>query len=95
MIDTDGTLAEFDKPGFIDMLAETVRESAGVDNTWAKYNAIHADGAHGHVLITRKVQLGGEDKTLVLSIDLAQEDARWQVTREVIFVRPNPDGMPQ
>ena len=94
MIDTDGNLNRFDKRGFIDMLAATVREAGRPASTWAQYNAVEANGDQGHVLITRKVQLGGEDKVLVLSIDLRHEDGRWQVTREVIFARPNPDGTP-
>ena len=94
MIDTDGNLARFDKPSFIEMLSDTVRQSGQPASTWAHYDAVDANGDHGHVLITRKVRLHGEDKVLVLSIDLVHEDARWQVTREVIFARPNLDGTP-
>ncbi|MCV0429205.1 MAG: hypothetical protein K5905_27460 [Roseibium sp.] len=91
MIDTDGNLAQADKPAFIAMLKELIEGSAGIDNTWAEYNAIEAEGEKGHVLITRKVTLGGEARILVLSIDLVFEDARWQVVREVIFSRPNSE----
>ena len=91
MIDTDGNLAQADKPAFIAMLKEMIDANKGVDNSWAEYNAIEAEGENGHVLVTRKVTLGGENRILVLSIDLVFEDRRWQVIREVIFSRPNPD----
>jgi hypothetical protein len=91
LIDTDGNLAQADKPSFIAMLKEMIEANAGVDNTWAEYNSIDADGNSGHVLITRKVTIGGERRVLVLSIDLTFEDARWQVVREVIFSRPDVD----
>ena len=94
MIDTDGKLSGADKPAFISMLREMVDTSSGAANTWAHYNVIEAAGDRGHVLITRKVNLGGDDRILVLSIDLVFEDARWQVIREVIFSRPNPDPTP-
>lgn len=91
MIDTDGNLMQSDKPGFIAMLQEMVDSNDGAANTWAEYNSIEANGDNGHVLITRKVNLGGDNRILVLSIDLLFEDNRWQVTREVIFARPNPE----
>ena len=94
MIDTEGNLSNFDKPAFVDMLAATVREAGRPASRWARYNAIQANGDHAHVLITRKAHLGGADKVLVLSIDLVHQEDRWQVTREVIFVRPIPDGSP-
>ncbi len=39
--------------------------------------------------MTRKVNLTGEENILILSIDLVHLDGRWQVTREVIFSRPD------
>ncbi|WP_136660205.1 hypothetical protein [Nitratireductor sp. XY-223] len=94
MIDTDGNLTRADKPTFIAMLKEMVDQSDGAANDWAEYNVVEASGDAGHVLITRKVNLGGDDRILVLSIDLVFENDRWQVTREVIFARPNPDPTP-
>ena len=94
MIDTDSNLIQHDKPGFIAMLKGMVANNDGKPNKWAKYNSITADGDHGHVLITRKVAMGDDDRILVLSIDLLFEDDRWQVTREVIFNRPNPEPTP-
>lgn len=94
MIDTDYNMIQHDKPGFIAMLEGMIDANRGAPNTWAHYNAIEANGTDGHVLITRKVKMGDADRVLVLSIDLALEDDRWQVTREVIFSRPNPEPTP-
>lgn len=94
MIDTDSNLIQHDKPGFIAMLKGMVANNDGKPNKWAEYNSISANGNHGHVLITRKIAMGDDDRILVLSIDLLFEDDRWQVTREVIFNRPNPEPTP-
>lgn len=94
MIDTDGNLMQSNKADFIAMLQDMVDRNNGAANTWAEYNAVEANGDRGHVLITRKVDLGGENRILVLSIDLVFEDDRWQVTREVIFSRPNTETTP-
>ncbi len=92
MIDPKGTASRFDKPAFMAMLNETVSGTDPDDHRWAQYNSVEAEGNHGHVAITRKVPLGGDNMILNLSIDLIFEDCRWQVTREVIFARPNPDA---
>ena len=44
---------------------------------------------NAHVIISRKNNLSGRDQILLLSIDLIFEDNRWQVIREVIFLRPD------
>ncbi|WP_300019393.1 hypothetical protein [uncultured Roseobacter sp.] len=90
MIDPDNNLIQHDKDGFISMLQAMNDDTTGNPNTWAEYHDIEASGNVGHVLITRKVHLGGDDRILVPSIDLLFEDDRWQVTREVIFARPDP-----
>lgn len=94
MIDTDNNLTQANKPESIAMLKDMLERDNGTTNTWAEYNSVEADGDTGHVLITRKVSFGGADRVLVLSIDLVFEDARWQVIREVIFARPNPEPTP-
>lgn len=94
MIDTDYNLIQHDKPGFIAMLEGMIDAKGGAPNTWAQFNEIEAKGSDGHVLITRKVKMGNADRVLVLSIDLIFEDDRWQVIREVIFSRPNPEPTP-
>jgi hypothetical protein len=94
MIDTDNNLMQHDKPSFIAMLQGMVDSNDGKPNTWSEYHSIEANGDHGHVFITRKVAMGETDRILVLSIDLLFEDNRWQVTREVLFNRPNPEPTP-
>ena len=91
MLDVSGELARFDKPGFMALMAKSVKDTNPDDHKWARFNAIEANGDHGHALITRRVPIGNARKVLELSIDLIFEDGRWQVTREVIFARPDPD----
>ena len=87
MLDESGDLTRFDKPAFMAMLAESVRGSRPEDHQWARFDSVDANDQRGHVLITRKVPLGGDRKVLTLSIDLVFEDQRWQVTREVILIK--------
>lgn len=91
MIDPAGTLTRFDKPKFMEMLASTMQDTNPDDHKWARFDAIEVNQEHGHVLITRKVPLAGDKAMLTLSIDLLDEDDRWQVTREVIVIQPDPD----
>ncbi len=76
IIDLEGNLTKADKPSFVAMLREMTANGAGPMNTWAQFNEITADGDKGHVLITRKNELGGAPSILVLSIDLIFEDGR-------------------
>lgn len=94
MIDTDGNLLQSDKSGFMSMLKEMIEHHNGSSNKWAKFEVVEADGDNGHVLITRKVNLGGLHRILILSIDLIRENNHWQVIREVIFSRPNLEPTP-
>ena len=57
-------------------------------NTWAKFNFIDANKDKGLVVITRKVNLTGEERLLTLSIDLTRNKNHWQVIKEVIFSQP-------
>ncbi len=91
MLDISGELARFDKPSFMALMASSVKDTNPDDHKWARFNAVEANGDQGHVLITRRVPIGDARKALELSIDLIFEDDRWQVTREVIFARPDPD----
>lgn len=88
-IDQDGNLSIANKAAFKGLF-ET-KKSAGAPplNTWAVFNHVEVNDKFAHVLITRKVNLTNQDQKLVLSIDLVQEDGRWQVIREVIFARPD------
>ncbi|EGQ7996630.1 hypothetical protein D8T51_22340 [Vibrio vulnificus] len=93
MIDAEGHLTHSDKPGFISMF-NTMKKQGVPVNTWAQYNDISVDGDKAHVLITRKNKLAGYNSLLVLSIDFIFEDDRWQIVREVIFVRPDTGEYP-
>ncbi len=53
-------------------------------NTWVLFHHIEVQEDKGHALLSRKVNLTGEEKNILLSIDFVWESNRWQVTREVI-----------
>ena len=84
MLDPDRNLNQMDKQAFSQHVT-TSTEDAEAPNIWAKYHLVEADEKEGHVLISRKVNLTGEERVVTLSIDLVREDDRWQITREVIF----------
>ncbi|AHD08860.1 hypothetical protein [Phaeobacter gallaeciensis] len=94
MINQDGVLNKADKSGFIAMFKGMKETSSGRMNTWAQFNDITSDGTKGHVLITRKNDLAGTPSLMVLSIDLIFDDNRWQIAREVIFIRPDTGDYP-
>lgn len=80
----DTELQIIDKPGFIAHLNDTIK-GGDFPSTWAKFHIVEADEKNGHVVISRKTNLGTEGKVISLSIDFVFEDGRWQITREVIF----------
>ncbi len=84
-----GEINRFNKPSFISMLENMMTDQNPIDNQWAKFHTTDVEENRGHVLITRKVPIGGQCKELTLSIDLIHESNRWQVTREIIHVRPD------
>lgn len=88
MIDNNHTLTTTDKEGLTALFASKRDAGDPKMNTWAKFHNIQVDGDTAHVLLSRKTNLTGMDMDLTLSIDLIFEDDRWQVTREVIFLRP-------
>lgn len=83
MFGADGEVNRSDKAGFIKHVREKTDEAV-TPQTWARYHLVEADAQHGHVVISRKVNLSGEMKIVTLSIDLIHQDDRWQITREVI-----------
>ena len=87
MFDKNHDLHQMSKRDFIDYLKLSSGEN-NTPSTWAKYHIVEADEKNGHVLIDRKVNLGGgEQLDVTLSIDFVFESGRWQITREVIFSR--------
>ncbi len=91
MLDDKGNKMLTDKTGFKNIFKQKKDNGDPPLNTWAEFHHISTHENNGHVILTRKVNLTGEEKKLTLSIDLIFEDNRWQVTREVIFSQPITD----
>ncbi len=92
MIDTDDNLNFANKEGFKGLFRAKGEAGDPPMNTWAQYHNISVNGDTAHVLLSRKNDLSGQNMILILSIDLIREDGRWQVKREVIFLRPETDA---
>lgn len=88
MIDTQHNVNNANKNAFTELFKSKRDAGDPPMNTWAKYHQIDVNGDNAHVLLSRKNDLSGQNMDLILSIDLVHEDERWQVKREVIFLRP-------
>jgi ketosteroid isomerase-like protein len=88
MIDTEGTVNTANKTDFIQIFQAKKDAGDPPMNTWADLHQIDVDGDKAHVLVSRKNDLSGQNMFLILSIDFIFQDNRWQITREVIFLRP-------
>lgn len=88
MIDHEDNVNTANKAAFKGLFASKRDAGDPPMNTWAKFHSIDVSGDAAHVLLSRKNDLSGVNMDLTLSIDLAFEDDRWQVMREVIFLRP-------
>ena len=88
MIDTDHNLNTANKDAFKALFASKRDAGDPPMNTWAKFHSIDVTGDTSHVVLSRKNDLSGTNMDLTLSIDLVHQDDRWQVLREVIFLRP-------
>ena len=85
MLDEDKALHLMGKRDFIDFLKLSIKDE-NMPSTWANYHHVEADEKNGHIIISRKVNLGGgQNRDITLSIDFVFEDNRWQISREVIF----------
>ncbi len=89
MIDTEDNLNTANKEAFKGLFKSKKDAGDPPMNTWAKFHKIDVTGDNAHVLLSRKNDLSGQEQILLLSIDLVFGDNRWQVTREVIFLRPD------
>ncbi len=88
MIEQNGGKMIANKQAFKELF-QTKKENGDTPlNTWVQFNHIETQGNLAHTIVTRKVNLTGEEQQLTLSIDLVWEEGRWQVTREVIFSQP-------
>lgn len=84
----EGQLLTLEKEGFMGLLEQTFKDEEPGAHMWAKFHRVHVDGEKGHVLISRKIPVGGPERMIDLSIDWVYEDGRWQVIREVNYSRP-------
>lgn len=91
MLDNNGQLMTMDKPACLNMLEQTFNGKNPEDHLWSNIHAVSTTGDTGHVLISRKIPMGGPEMKVDLSIDFVFEDGRWQVIREVNFARPVDD----
>jgi len=91
MINTNDELSTANKEDFKALFRAKRDAGDPPMNTWAKYHSIEVNGDSAHVLLSRKNDLSGQDMILTLSIDFVNEDDRWQVIREVIFLRPDDE----
>jgi len=91
MINTNDELSTANKEDFKNIFRAKRDAGDPPMNTWAKYHNIEVKGDNAHVLLSRKNNLSGQDMILTLSIDFINEDDRWQVIREVIFLRPDDE----
>lgn len=89
MVDADHNVNTADKQSFTDIFRQKRDAGDPPMNTWAKFHNIDVKGNVAHALLSRKNDLGGQPMDLLLSIDLKHIENRWQVTREVIFLRPD------
>ncbi|MCK0128861.1 hypothetical protein [Erythrobacter sp. F6033] len=88
MTNAEGETNIADKQAFKSLFQSKREAGEAPLNTWAAFDHIEADGDTAHVLIRRRVKLLDDEQDITLSIDLIHENARWQVTREVIFTHP-------
>ena len=73
-----------DKEAFKNVFKEKLKNGDESLNTWANFIHLAVDDNKGHVIVTRKVNLTGVEKEMVVNIDLIWENNKWQVIREVI-----------
>ena len=88
----DGRLMTLQKQEFMAMLQETFRDKTPEYHLWFHLHRLTVTGHRGHVLISRKIPVGGPKMMIDLSIDFVFEDGRWQVIREVNFSRPDAEA---
>lgn len=84
-----GALVTLNKQEFMAMLKEAFKDKIPEEHMWSKIHSLTVEGSRGHVLISRKIPVGGPKMHIDLSIDFIFENGRWQVIREVNFSRPD------
>ncbi|WP_109299134.1 hypothetical protein [Aquimarina sp. AU474] len=86
MIDDQEQKTITDKKSFKELFSSKKENGDPPLNTWRKFNHIEVNNNLGHVIVMRRVNLTGQERKLILSIDLIWSENRWQVTREVILM---------
>lgn len=89
MIDERGEVSRMDKAQNMEVFRLKREQQAEPLSRWAEFNYVQGSGNQGRVVVTRKMQLRGQPEQFVLVIDLVREDSRWQVIREIVFVKPD------
>ena len=87
-IDEKGKVDEIDREQNMEFFRKKRDEGSKPLSTDAEFNFIDAYGNKGHVIVTRRMQLENRPEKLIFSIELVNEDNRWQVIRETAFVQP-------
>lgn len=91
-LNIEGRLVSLKKQEVLGMLREVFKDRSPEDNLWYKIHSLTVNGDRGHVLIARKIPLGGPMMHIELSIDFVFDGDRWQVMREVNFSRPDAEA---
>lgn len=91
MVDTQNNVNTANKETFKGLFKAKKDAGDPPMSTWSKYHDVTVNGKEALVLLSRKNDLNGQNMELFLSIDLILEEERWQVKREVIFLRPDND----
>ena len=85
MISEEGEKLVADKIAFMDVFRSKLENKEPKLNTWADIHHLDVNNKNGHAVLSRKVNLTGQEQTLFLSIDFIWNNDYWQVTREIIF----------
>lgn len=89
LVTPDNNVITYDKTAFKAHFAKQAEEGAEPLNTWAEWHDFHVLGDSAVCVLTRKHSgMNGEEMLLLCNIEWRFEDARWQVLREQIFLRP-------
>jgi hypothetical protein len=88
VIDENGDVSVFDKARNMELFRAKRADGAEPLSRWAKFDHVEGAKGTGFVIWTRKMELRGRPEKFILAIHLAQEDVRWQVTHETVFVQP-------
>ncbi|SHJ17323.1 hypothetical protein SAMN04488508_10674 [Aquimarina spongiae] len=87
MIDKTSQKVISNKESFKTLFQTKLKNKEEPLNDWAEFHHIEQTENKGLVILTRRVNLTGIEKEIILSIDLVWESKRWQVLREIIYAK--------